>query len=79
MRWQSFNSEHKVASQVLLQRAVARLGVNTDRRRGGGSLGERVVRFLHSIVTRRGREVGVLGRAETEVAGAATNIGISGI
>ena len=63
-----------MAAQVLLQRAVARLGVKTERRDGVSSAGERVLRLLYSIVTKRG------GRgAEIETAGAGTSIGISGV
>ena len=62
-----------MAAQVLLQRAVARLGVKLDRRDGGVSgAGERVLRLLYSIVTKRGRG------AEIEAPGAGTSIGISG-
>ena len=62
-----------MAAQVLLQRAVARLGVKTERRDGVSGAGERVLRLLYSIVTKRG------GRGvEIETAGAGTSIGISG-
>ena len=62
-----------MAAQVLLQRAVARLGVKAERRDGVSGAGERVLRLLYSIVTKRG------GRgAEIETAGAGTSIGISG-
>ena len=62
-----------MAAQVLLHRAVARLGVKTERRDGVSGAGERVLRLLYSIVTKRG------GRgAEIETAGAGTSIGISG-
>ena len=63
-----------MASQVLLQRAVARLGVKADRGDGGVSgVGGSVLRLLYSIVTRRG------GRgAEIEAAEVGTSIGISG-
>ena len=62
-----------MAAQVLLQRAVARLGVKSERREGVSGAGERVLRLLYSIVTKRG------GRGvEIETAGAGTSIGISG-
>ena len=63
-----------MASQVLLQRAAARLGVkSSDRREGLSGAGERVLRALYSIVTRRG------GRgAEIETGGAGSSAGISG-